>query len=163
MKPTALILLCLACAGAATAQRSYGYWTLMNGGLSAAGRTHYQLALHGGGEFAIARGFSAGLEGGFTGDPRRNYGDTMLGMASVNGYYHARLARNARLDPFVTMGYTVLFRTDTQNAFNWGGGLNWWLKRTAALRVEVRDHVFGDPRVHLWGIRAGVSFSSFWP
>ncbi|MFB3827592.1 MAG: outer membrane beta-barrel protein [Bryobacteraceae bacterium] len=164
-KACAFILLLLGCTAAASAQRSYGYWTINNGGLSAGGRTAYQLGLNGGGEFAIRKGFSAGLEAGFTGDPRRNYGDSMLGMASVNGCYHARPARDARLDPFVTMGYTLLFRSDTQNAFNWGAGLNWWVLRAAALRVEFRDHTWRhDPvRFHLWGIRAGVSFSSLWP
>jgi len=160
----AVILLVLVCAAAAPAQRSYGYWTLTNGGATAGGRTAYQLGLNGGGEFAIRKGFSAGLEGGFTGDPRSNYGDTMIGMASVNGYYHINHSRDSVLDPFLTMGYTVLFRSDTQNAFNYGVGLNWWFKPTAAVRVEFRDHTFSSPaRVHFWGFRAGVSFSSLWP
>lgn len=158
-----LILILCCCAGAALAQRSYGFWTLTNGGVSRAGHTAYQLGLNGGGEIAIRQGFSAGLEAGFTGDPRGHYADNMLGMASVNGYYHPIRSREARIDPFVTMGYTVLFRSDTRNAFNYGAGLNWWLKRNAALRVEFRDHTFGGPRVHFWGIRAGVSFSSLHP
>ena len=41
--------------------------------------------------------------------------------------------------PFVTVGYSLAFRTSTANLWNFGGGLNYWLRDRIALMAEVRD------------------------
>ena len=42
------------------------------------------------------------------------------------------------------------------NAFNYGGGLNWWIGERVGLKFEIRDQ-YGDS-VHYWGMRFGVTF-----
>lgn len=67
------------------------------------------------------------------------------GMLSVNGSYYFRNARPGEksLVPFVTAGYTLdPFST---SSFNLGGGVNYWSRGRMGLRLEVRDHVSGQP------------------
>jgi hypothetical protein len=81
-------------------------------------------------------------------------------MFSVNGSWHFA-GRSARIDPFVTGGYTLAFRSGTLNFGNVGGGANVWLKERLGLRVEFRDHVHASSRVanlHYWGLRIGIAF-----
>jgi hypothetical protein len=80
-----------------------------------------------------------------------------LGLASLNGYYHL-LAPGRKLDPFVTGGYAVLFRTGHFNGGDIGGGLNYWFVRHVGVRAEVRDHIFNPGQtIHDWGGRLGVT------
>ncbi len=60
-----------------------------------------------------------------------------------------------RVEPFVTGGYSLINRQDsengvpfgftpktwweTDNGMNFGGGVNWWFARTLGLRLELRD------------------------
>jgi len=146
--------------GTALAQRSMGYWFVAPGALTAGGRSTFTLHAGGGGELAIWKGISAGVELGAEGQ-RGNYLDTLMGVASVNGYYHFFDSKTARFDPFVTGGYSLFFRGGTSNLANYGGGLNYWFARHVAVRVEVRDHV--DSQRHYWGVRMGLSFTEFQP
>ena len=84
-----------------------------------------------------------GLAGGF-------------GVASPNGYFHIPVNRMSNLDPYATAGYSLFFKYGTANAFNYGGGLNWWIGERVGLKFEIRDQ-YGDS-VHYWGIRFGVTF-----
>jgi len=96
--------------------------------------------LHGGAGFEIRlpAGLAAGAEGGvLTNLDRRG----AVPLGSVNGYYHFIHGRSHKLDPFVTAGYTALFSDGALNAFNLGGGVNWWFVRHAGLRLEFRDHI----------------------
>lgn len=80
-------------------------------------------------------------------------------MLSVNGAYHFNNA--GRWRPFVTGGYTFGFDGEvTENLFNIGGGVDYWIRPKVGLRIEFRDHVWsGDgDAVHLWGVRCGVTF-----
>ena len=93
--------------------------------------------------------------------PVQHFADRLIGQVSANGYYHP-LRR--KIDPFATLGYTLLFRSGTRNALNYGGGLNYWFSREIALRGEFRDHTYdAGPRVHFWGVRLGVSFTILGP
>jgi len=62
--------------------------------------------------------------------------------------------------PFVTMGYTLGFRSGTANMMNWGGGLTWWMFRRVGLRTEVRSYEYlGHYNGHFnAGLRFGVQF-----
>lgn len=146
----------------AFAQRSHAYWVASPGGLTAGGHTQFRFAMAGGGEIKIARGFAAGAEIGVNGP--RAFNHQVVGLLSVNGFYHPLHAERTRLDPFVTAGYSLLFRSQTRNLFNYGGGVNYWFVPHLALRGEVRDHIYdAGGRVHLWELRMGVSFSTFSP
>ncbi len=148
---------------AAWAQRSMGYWFVAPGVRTLGGYNSFTIHMGGGGEFAIAKGISAGIEGGAVG-LKSDYTHSVTGVASVNGYYHFFHAKDARFDPFVTGGYSLFFRSGTENFGNYGGGINYWFDRHLAVRVEVRDHVNANPgRAHFWGVRMGLSFTAFQP
>jgi len=79
-----------------------------------------------------------------------------FGVASPNGYFHFPMSRLSNLDPYVTGGYSLFFKYGTSNAFNYGGGVNWWIGERTGLKFEIRDQ-YGDG-VHYWGMRFGVTF-----
>ncbi len=65
--------------------------------------------------------------------------------------------RGWRFLPFATAGYTRLFGTG--NAVNFGGGFDYRLSQTRAIRVEVRDYYsFSTPAQHNIGLRIGFVF-----
>ncbi len=117
--------------------------------------------LGGGGEAVLADAFGVGAELGYlAGTSGASEG---IGTFSVNGTYHAFPRQPARkVRPFVTAGYTLGFRFQEghANMWNFGGGVNFWLKPRTGLRVEFRDHVYsgGGEGTHFWGARAGVIF-----
>jgi len=54
----------------------------------------------------------------------------------------------------------MIFRNESLNLWNVGGGVDCWLKPTVGLRVEFRDHILAESgaTTHLWGPRVGVVF-----
>ena len=67
--------------------------------------------------------------------------------------------RTGKVIPYVTAGYSMLFDSlddslnDRLNAFNVGGGVNYWFARRAGLRLELRDHIHSvDGRRSLVGL-----------
>lgn len=159
MRPIlAVTMLLLAVSTAARAQRSHGYLFLAPGGQSSGGQTAMTLHLGAGGEAVLFKGIGVGAELGALG-PREDFASNVLGVASVNGYYHFLHGR-PKADPFVTAGYTVMFRSGSINLFNFGGGINYWFVPRLGLKVELRDHVYDiqyGSRVQYWGIRLGLA------
>lgn len=73
--------------------------------------------------------------------------------------YHFVHGKDIKLDPFVTGGYTLMFRNGHVNLFNFGGGLNCWFSHRLGVRLELRDQVHRDGvSVHYWGGRIGLAF-----
>jgi hypothetical protein len=116
-----------------------------------------------GAEFLLVKGFGINGEAGVIG--RSQHGD---GIFSIDPSY--RFRRYSRLVPFVEAGYSRTFgRNDTipqTNLINFGGGVNYWVFRRAALRLEFRDHfhssltdayAYGSER-HYWDFRVGLAF-----
>jgi len=72
--------------------------------------------------------------------------------------------RRRRLEPCTVGGYTLYFgdRTDFHSAYNFGGGVNLWLVKHAALRLEVRDqgniHYFHSEFTDFVAFRVGMTF-----
>lgn len=155
------VLLLSICCAAALAQRSHFHWLVDAGGATARGNTSFVAGLTGGGEIAIARGFSAGPELGFIAPRTGRFWDSVVGLAALNGYYHIRPGRTVRFDPYVSSGYSVLFRSDRIDMFNYGAGLTYWVKPDVGFRSEFRDRVGGG--MHLWSFRFGVSFTRLAP
>ena len=67
---------------------------------------------------------------------------------SANVYYHfGPSTNNRKFEPFVTGGYTYFYVPDVglphANGGNFGVGANIWLKKHAALRLEIRDTIGG--------------------
>jgi hypothetical protein len=78
----------------------------------------------GGGEGFVYRGLAIGGEAGY-GWISDNF-KAGAGMLSVNPAYHFKgQGRSKALVPFVTAGYTMLFRNGHVDGFNAGGGATW--------------------------------------
>jgi hypothetical protein len=110
----------------------------------------------GGGEGFLYKGLGLGAEAGYL-TPWRDFGNG-IGLVSFNGSYHFN--RDRKLSPFVSGGYTLGFRSDTANLFNFGGGVNYWFRDRVGLRLEFRDHVYSEQslNIHYLGGRIGFSF-----
>ncbi len=140
--------------------KSNGYLFAAPGSINAGGGSAGTLNLGAGGEGIIGKGVGVGAEFGIL-SPREEMTSFKL-MFSPNVYYHFVRDGSRKLDPFVTGGYTLLFRDGNANLFNFGGGVNYWFHKSAGLRVEFRDHVWRggggccSTTAHLWGVRLGV-------
>ncbi len=114
----------------------------------------------GGGEALFRDAFGVGAEMGYL--SWLEEGSDGLGVLSVNGSYHFNGGSSTRRwRPFLTGGYTLGFDGETsENLFNVGGGVDYWVKPRVGLRLEFRDHVWSDggETVHFWGARVGVTF-----
>jgi hypothetical protein len=116
------------------------------------------LQFGGGGEYVIVKGIGVGAELGVVG-VRQYFGDTAKGVFSPNGYYHFVHRQDIKTDPFVTGGYTLMFRFGHANLANFGGGMNYWFHRRLGARLEVRDQLNTTGTIgHFWGVRFGLAF-----
>jgi hypothetical protein len=73
-------------------------------------------------------------------------------LLSANGLYRFR----SRIEPFITAGYSLAFRSRTAHFGNIGGGIHHWMGNTG-IRLEVRDHI-RDGVTHWISFRAGIVF-----
>ena len=145
----------LVSAQATSERRGYGYVFVAPGvatdGESAAATLHVGV----GGERFVYRGLGIGGEIGYAGALLAP--GAGIGVASVNSSYNFR--RASKLAPFVTGGYSLLFRSGTLNVANFGGGINYWFRERLGLRLELRDHVaVPDSSAHAVGLRIGLAF-----
>ncbi len=117
------------------------------------------LNLVGGGEGFVYRGLAIGGEGGY-GWINDNFREG-VGVVSVNPAYHFKgQGRSRALVPFVTAGYSMLFRSGHISGFNAGGGATWWPGNHVGLRFEGRVHHFGVGPLgaNVYMFRIGPSF-----
>ena len=159
MRQAILVLVLLGVfAGDLVAQRSNGYVFFAPGGVTCCGHTAMTLQFGLGGEGVLGKGIGVGAEVGALGT-RQYFGDSVIGVFSPNGYYHFVHGGDIKLDPFVTGGYTLIFRSGHANLFNFGGGLNYWFHGRLGFRSEIRDQVLTDgAALHYWGVRFGLVF-----
>ena len=158
----AALVLLLPLSLAAQSQRSagHGYVFAAPGAITAGGFTDSTFTLGVGGEVPVWGNLAVGAEIGWLA-PASQLGDG-FGVFSINPSYRFRTGKkNARTIPFVTGGYSLLFRRDTANAINLGGGVDYWFRDKLGMRVEVRDHI-RNPRfirpIHIWQVRVGLTF-----
>jgi len=145
-------------AGMASAQPSNGYVFFAPGGESCCQNTSMTLQFGAGGEAVLGKGVGVGAEMGALGI-RQDYLDTVSGVLSLNGYYHFRHRRELKADPFVTGGYSLLFRAGHANLANLGAGLNYWFTGRLGARLEIRDQFNTNGTIeHFWGVRFGLAF-----
>jgi hypothetical protein len=141
------------------------------------GSVSNSLQFGGGGEFLVAKGL--GFGGELLSSTQSWEGatlDTWIGSVNVS-YHFGSSTKKRKVEPFVTGGYTFFYVSNIgfphDNGGNFGAGLNIWLMRHAALRLEIRDDVGGrdlsaefEPEgtyylrssQHLVGFRIGVTF-----
>ena len=134
--------------------KGWGYGFGAIGGTSGAfGKTMVHVG--GGGERLFYKGLGAGGEIGYL-TTTSSAGDG-IGVASANVAYH--FARpGQKLVPFVTGGFSVLFRSGASAGGNIGGGVQYWMKDRLALRLEFRDHIVSSDSPHFYGFRVGLAF-----
>ena len=158
---TALLLIALSLsASAQTSDRSrgQGYLFFAPGLADGNSRIPSGASIHigGGGEGFVYKGFGVGVEIGAAG-PLSDFSNHYFGMGSVNLSYHfLPSATEPKLEPFVSLGYTLFFRAGLTHGGHAGFGLNRWLNKNVALRFEIRDDVEGG-HGHLVGFRIGVT------
>lgn len=111
-----------------------------------------------GGEGFFTKYLGAGAEVGYL-TPIRSFSDG-VGTLSPNLVVRFRAKdEHNQLEPFATGGYTLFFRSGHASGYNFGGGVNYWLKDHIGLRFEVRDNVWTSGGViHYLGFRIGVTF-----
>lgn len=158
---TAIRILVLAAVGRGIlgAQPSNGYVFIAPGGATCCSHTAMTLQFGAGGEYVFGKGVGVGAEIGAVG-MRQYFGDSLLGVFSPNGYYHFVHQKEIKMDPFVTGGYTLMFRNGHANLFNFGGGVNYWFHSRLGARMEFRDqlHTTNGSALHYWGGRFGIAF-----
>lgn len=114
------------------------------------------LEVGGGFQWMTYRGWSLGFDASLMGLPDCFYcGGLVLGSFDA-AYHFAKPSR--RLAPFVLGGFGGVFTGEDAVPFvGFGGGINYWLDRGIAFRIEVRDRVISEG-VHSLGMRLGVTF-----
>jgi hypothetical protein len=118
----------------------------------------FGLHIGGGGEGLVYKGLGVGGEIGYLGsaDGLRDG----IGVLSTNISYHfTKATKSRKFAPFVTSGYSMVFRRSAINSVNIGGGANWWFKDRIGLRLELRDHIpLRFESIHFFGVRFGLAF-----
>ncbi len=116
------------------------------------------LHVGGGGEATFYKGLGIGAELGYL-VPMEEM-SSGIGLASINGVYIFRSRGRSKLEPFLTAGGSVGFVSGGAfGAINFGGGIQYWLRKRIGLRIEFRDHV--PPQSyssHLFEGRIGIAF-----
>jgi hypothetical protein len=116
------------------------------GAITSSGDSQAVVHIGGGGEGLLAGGLGVTGELGYL----SNYQDFSggIGVFSVGGIY--AFNRDRKTVPFANGGYTLFFRSGTENGFFFGGGFNHWIGERWGIRVEGRDQVFAsDTGVHV--------------
>jgi len=122
-------------------------------GCNSSGNIHFG----GGGEVNLYKGIGFGAELGYLGSYQRF--ESGLGVFSLNGLYSFSSDRRAKVVPFITGGYSMLFRRGWVNGVNFGGGIHYWFSDKVGLRAEFRDHIHPDYKdAHLIQGRIGITF-----
>jgi hypothetical protein len=158
----AIVLLMMFAVGASAQSprehRGYGYGFAAPGASVVDGGSNATLHLGVGGEGLVYKGLGVGGEIGYIGSMTEM--GSGFGVGSANASYLFRSAgSSSKLDPFVTGGYSLGFRSEASSGFNVGGGVNYWFKERVGLRIEVRDHVFPEfGNMNLIGVRLGITF-----
>jgi len=152
-----LIIVLLPCPGRAQNSRDHDHYGYLSagGGTTTSGGTILSLA--GGVDLFVYRNLAVGGELGVL-FPSASVG-ALVGVFSPNLSWHLRRGGdNGRIAPFVTGGYSLIFRQAAISGLNFGGGVTWWFKDGRGLRVEARDYfAVADPGHHLIVVRAGLA------
>lgn len=102
---------------------------------------------------AIPSGFL--LEGGYVAPWNKFSAGSAIFSANYLASFDPSGKSSPKFLPFVTAGYTRLFGTG--NAINFGGGVDFLVGHSTALRVEARDYLrLGGPSEHNVGLRIAL-------
>jgi hypothetical protein len=131
--------------------QGYGYFGLFGADYTTFGKL---LNPGVGADVLVYKGLAASADIGYVGF-YNDFASSGFGLFSPNASY--LFFRTRRVVPFVTAGYSLIFRDGTSNLGNYGGGMTYWFRHRVGLRVEGRDN--RDLRgYHFSRVRFGVSF-----
>ena len=99
------------------------------------------------GHDGLLQHFGAGIDLSAIIPTNGKVGSETAASLSANGYAH--LFRNANFSPYLTFGYTGLFRDFAANGYNGGGGFNYWFGGAWGLMFEVRELVLFNTPVNM--------------
>ncbi len=118
--------------------------------------TGTQLYVGGGAEGFVKEGFAISGDLGYLGPAKAMRSG--FGLIDLDGGYH--FARDQKVVPFVSAGYSLGFRSGHFNAVNFGGGANVWFSSKMGLRLELRDvyHPETNASIHFINLRIGLTF-----
>ena len=114
-----------------------------------------------GGGIGYERLFFKGLGAGA--DLEAFGGSTGGFLASANASYHFRGLGAGKVVPFGTIGVSLGQASksdgDAMGGYNFGGGINYWIKPNRGFRAEFRDHMLAyDVDTYKWELRLGFAF-----
>lgn len=138
--------------------RVQGYVFFGPGETVASGYHQGKAHLGAGVEALAYKGLGVGTELGYY-TPWKDWG-AGIGILSLNGSYHFR--RDQKVSPFLTGGLSLGFAIGHVDPpyTNFGGGVNYWFRNGAGIRLEFRDHLnrrsWGD--WHYLSARIGFAF-----
>lgn len=142
---------------AAMAQSSAGYVFFAPGAVTSEGNSSATYQIGGGGDIILGKGIGVGAEIGAL--VPKNELSAVVGVFSPGVSYHFIHDKRRKFDPYVAGGYTLIFRSGSENLFHFGVGTNYWFARHVGLRAEFRDQVYTHyENIHFWGVRIGVAF-----
>ncbi len=131
---------------------AYAFFGPSSGG----GRFGDFLSAGGGGEAFAWKDLAGGGELAYLW-PRVSPGDG-VGLLSIGPSWHfVNRERPGKLDPFINGGYALAFHNGSGNLWYVGGGVTWWFKSRAGLRVEYRHLGQRAYRIDD-SIRLGIAF-----
>ena len=118
--------------------------------------------VYGGGagvELLLERRFGVGAD--ISGIVTSRQPSDSLGNFSVGPYLHLG-KRDSNFDPYLTGGYSVIFRDFTANGFHFGGGLNYWFhERLGFVAGFTFEHEFSTAQnvpTSFYMARIGLTF-----
>jgi hypothetical protein len=115
------------------------------------------MGIGGGGNYRSSIGLGGGVDLSYLA-PWRDKGD---GIGALSPYlYYSYLKKRNKVEPFLSGGYTLFFRSGTANGINFGGGVHYWFAKKIGLKLEFRDDLFlyTSPHYHFVSFRIGVAF-----
>lgn len=120
--------------------------------------TYGMLHFGGGGEALLYKGLGIGAELGYVA-PMEGMSDG-IGLLSINGIYLFRSRTHPKLEPFLTGGGSLGFVSGGAfGGMNFGGGVQYWMRKRIGLRFEFRDHIpTASTSSHLLEGRIGFAF-----
>ena len=149
-----VMLACLVVASASARAQGLGSVVAGPAGVSGFfGSSSNSLHAAGGGEALLKGLVGIGGEAGLLANS-----SNVLWVVSANGVVHLGVAR---VSPFLTGGYTRMGGGEGGfNAWNAGGGVDFWTTSRLGVRLDFRDHIRPDIRgtVHYWTVRGGMVF-----
>jgi hypothetical protein len=96
--------------------------------------------------------FGLSFEGGYVGPANGSKGSGIFSLNYIN--YMPLKGSSNKVVPFVTGGYSLL--AGTGNGVDFGGGVDFVVRRTHALRIEARDYyTITGQRQHNAALRVG--------